>query len=191
MAPLMSAAAVLAMMLDTDPKIELVAHRSTFEASAETIAKVSADTPVIMGADGVARTEALLVSLFFHEASLKPDAAGDCEKEKTDPKTGMCLPGGTPRSFCGFQINESNFAMLKTTKGEIQSDFEVCTRSAITMLRASFAICRGRPQEELLGNYAFGRGTCGGPKGEGLGKSRTRVFFAKRLLARSIARGDQ
>lgn len=187
----MSAAAVLAMFLDTDPKIELVAHRDTFESSAVIIAKVSADSPVFTGPDGIARTEALYVSLFFHEGSLKPDAAGDCSKAETDPKTGMCLPGGTPHSFCGLQVHESNFAMLKTSKTEIQSDFEVCARASNTMLRASFAICRGRLQEDLLGNYASGGGLCGGPKGEGLGKSRTRVLFAKRLLARSIARGDQ
>lgn len=186
----MSAAAVLAMMLDTDPKIELVPYRDTFESSAIVIAKVAADSPIFAGSDGVERTEALLVGLGFHEASLKQDAAGDCKPSETNPKTGMCLPGGTPHSFCMFQINESNFAALKTTRAEIQSDFEVCARSALTMLRASFAICRGRPQEELLGNYASGGESCGGPKGQGLGKSRTRVLLAKRLRARSVARGD-
>ena len=186
----MSAAAVLAMMLNTDPKIETVAHRDTFESSAIVIAKVSADSPIFAGPDAVERTEALLVALGFHEGSLKPDAAGDCSPSETDPKTGMCLPGGTPHSFCMFQVHESNFAALKTTRTEVQSDFEVCARSAITMLRASLSICRGRPQEELLGNYASGGGLCGGPKGQGLAKSRTRVLLAKKLRARSVARGD-
>ena len=132
------------------------------------------------------RILSLLLAVGMFESTLRPDAEGDCFKktgERTVSVSGRCKDGSEARSFCMFQIGQSNFAALGVTKSEIQSDLRVCANAALTMMRASFAICRSRPFDEALSNYAYGKGRCGGPKGEGVLESRHRVAKAKYLFA--------
>lgn len=124
---------------------------------AEVIAKKSNAEPLFKGDDGPAKTAAIAISILLFESGIKPDAVGDC-LEKDDK--GMCLPGATPQSYCGFQIHRSNLATLGVTREQITTDFGVCVDAGWKMMRSSFSICRGRPVEEQLVHYASGGQTC-------------------------------
>ena len=151
----------------------------TFEPSARVmVAAAEADPLYPVQNDGVRRTLALLLSIGNFESALKPDAEGDCDT-KDRAASGMCKKGARGHSLCMFQINESNLKTLSTTRQEIQTDFGVCVRSATTMIRISFGVCRSRAPEDQLAQYAAGGGSCGGPKGEGLIESRHRMAKAR------------
>lgn len=139
----------------------------TYGRTAEAIARVSEASPVFAGEDGPARTAAMLVALAWFESSFRPDAAGDCDRKQPN---GMCAPGGRPRSFCLFQIGESNFAALGVTREQVQTDVDVCADAAIRMVRISFQVCRARPLEDRLGHYASGGSSC-----DGVAASRNRI----------------
>ena len=162
--------------------------KDTYAGTAAVIAQTSASSPLFEGRLGSLKTAVLYVALAWFESSLRPDAEGDCTDDKTHKAVasigGRCPAGATPHSFCLFQVSETNFASLGVSREQVQSSVDVCTDSASKMAHASFAICRtaGRPLDERLGNYAYGRGTCGGPKGEGLSESRHRMTKATWLF---------
>ena len=157
--------------------------RDTFEPSARVMVAVAESNPLYpVQTDGVKRTIALLLSIGNFESALKPDAEGDCDPKDRTP-SGMCKKGARGHSLCMFQINESNLKALGTTRQEIQSDFGVCVRSATTMIRTSFGVCRSRAPEDQLAQYAAGGGACGGSKGEGLMESRHRMAKARWIFA--------
>jgi hypothetical protein len=158
----------------------------TYGASARAIARVSLARPLFQGASGPAKTGALLAAVGLFESSLRPDAEGDCTKDGKGVKSvsGRCPPGATPHSWCFFQVNESNFATLGITRAQIQGSVEVCADAAIELAHVSFGICRARPLEDRLAQYAAGKGGCGGPNGEGLAESRHRVTKGRWLFER-------
>ena len=153
-------------------------YEATFEASARVLVKVAEEAPLYpRDQDGVRRTVALDLSIGNFEGALRQDAEGDCDEKKPD---GTCKKGSRPHSFCMFQIGESNFRALKITREQIQTDFEVCTRAAHTMIRISFGVCRSKADDDdRLAHYAHGGATCAGEKGEGLLESRHRMKKAK------------
>lgn len=155
----------------------------TFPESARVLVQVAETSPLYpVEQDGVRRTLALLLSLANFESALKPDAEGDCDaKDRT--KSGLCKPGARGHSLCMFQVGDSNLRTLGTTRDEIQKDLAVCTRSAVTLIKVSFGVCRSRASEDQLGQYAAGGSACGGPKGEGLLESRHRMAKAKWIFA--------
>lgn len=163
-----SPAWVLTLMTKSEPLPPK--WRPTFEASSVVIAGMSDELPVYAGVDGPSKTAALLVSLGWFESHFQPDATGDCDK--TDPTTGMCVPGSIPHSFCMFQVNETNFAGLGVTRDEIMTDFKTCARSALRMIRQSFTVCAAKPHEDRLDHYAAGGAGCKTPLRE---KGRHRI----------------
>jgi hypothetical protein len=76
----------------------------------------------------------------------------------------------------------SNLANLGLTKKEQLFDVETNLRAALKLMRISHRICRRRPPEDGLANYASGGGTCDVP--EGLVASRRRMKLAATLLRR-------
>lgn len=145
---------VLKLMFAVQP---VAPWTNTYESSAEVIAEESIHNPLFEGEDG-RKTAAILVALGKFEGALKPDAKGDCDK--TDEKTGMCVKGSKPHSFCMFQVNESNFARMGVTQDQMVTDFRVCTKTALRLAHESFRSCRSLPLEDRLNAYAEGRGGC-------------------------------
>ena len=155
----------------------------TFSESAQVLVQAAETSPLYpVEQDGVRRTLALLLSIANFESSLKPDAEGDCDPKDRE-KSGMCKKGARGHSLCMFQVGESNLKTLGTTRDEIQHDFAVCARSAVTLIKVSFGVCRAKAAEDQLAQYAAGGSACGGPKGEGLLESRHRMAKAKWIFA--------
>jgi len=148
---------VLSLMLAGQPR-ENIAWGDTYETTAAAIARGVKANPLFAGIDGEERTAAVLVSLGIFEGALKPNAQGDCDR--TNPVTGMCVPGSKPHSFCMFQINESNFNALSVTKDEILTDMNVCVGAALRMAKASFQACSAFPILDRLNQYATGGRRC-------------------------------
>lgn len=180
---MLSAAYVLALMLHPLPMFgeppESV--RATYERTAEAIAELSEERPLFAGEDGPARTAAVVVAVGRFESGLRPDAEGDCDRRNGT----ACV---RPRSFCLLQINETNFAGLRTTRKEIQEDIRACVRAGLAMMRESFRICRAVPIEEKLAWYAAGSGRCGATE-DAKKKSRHRMIAA-RLLFDAVPRSS-
>lgn len=146
-----------------------------YALTAESLVKVAEESPLYARQeDGVRRTLAQDLGIAFYESTFKPNAEGDCRPEDST-KTKLCKPGARGRSVCLFQVHESNHKALGVTREELLTSVEVCARAAHTMMRASFAVCRSRPLEERLSQYAYGGSTCGGPKNEGVLESRHRM----------------
>ena len=155
----------------------------TFPESAATLVQIAESSPLYPSeTDGVRRTLALLLSVANFESALKPDAEGDCDARDRD-KSGMCKKGARGHSLCMFQVGDSNLKALGTNREAILTDLAVCTRSALTLIRISFGVCRSRAPEDQLAQYAAGGGSCGGPKGEGLLESRHRMAKARWIFA--------
>jgi hypothetical protein len=140
-------------------------YADTFPATAAAIEKVAHESPLYDTDDGVVRTVAELVSLSFHESRFDPRAI---DKTKT--------------SFGLAQVDASNLANLGLSRHEELFDPETNLRAAIKLMRISHRLCRRRPIEDGLANYASGGGTCSVP--EGLKASRQRMRFAAALLRR-------
>lgn len=157
---MVSAEWVLLLMLKGQPAP--VPWRSTYEGTAEAIARASDASPLFEGEHGPAKTAAVLVATAIAESALKPDAVGD---------------NGT--SFCLLQVNQSNFASLGVTRARVQEDVGTCVSAALRLMHGSFRVCRGRPLLERLGHYASGGPTCGG-----LAASRSRMGRALQLFER-------
>jgi hypothetical protein len=138
-------------------------YADTFPATAAAIDKVAHEEPLYDDDDGVVRTAVELVSLAFHESRFDPRAVA---------KDGS--------SFGLTQIDTSNLATLGLTRKEELFDIETNLRAALKLMRISHRICRGRPPEDGLANYASGGGTCSIP--QGLIESRRRMRLAAALL---------
>jgi hypothetical protein len=140
-------------------------YADTFPATAAAIEKVAHESPLYEDDDGIVRTVAELVSLSFHESRFDPRAV---DKGK--------------QSFGLTQIDASNLSNLGLAKHEQLFDPETNLRAALKLMRISHHLCRRRPPEDGLANYASGGGTCSVP--EGLEASRRRMRFAAALLRR-------
>jgi len=106
-----------------------------------------------------------LVSLTFHESRFDTHAVDK-----------------TKQSFGLAQIDASNLANLGLSHKEELFDAETNLRAALKLMKISHRLCRGRPREDGLANYASGGGGCSVP--EGLVDSRRRMKLAAALLAK-------
>lgn len=176
---------IVALMIALQPTAP---WRSTYEASARAYATVALDAPLFKGDKATERTAALFVSVAWFESRFDQKALGDRKCIERDSKTGKCTKEGEPQSICAFQVGVSNLAGLGKTKADLLGDIMVCTRAAREMMRISFRVCANRSAEDLLGHYASGGETCGGPAREdgrlsaGLVASRNRMGKAIDLL---------
>lgn len=150
MSPLASWA--LAAMISLQPKAP---WRSTYESTAEAIAKVSTAEP-LFDDNGPHRTAALLVSLAWHESRFKLDAASKNQW------------------FCLYQVGREHLGDVKAAT----HDAEVCTRAAVKLIRQSFETCKHLPKFEQLTMYVSGR--CG----HGTKSSYGRMWLGDRLVRR-------
>lgn len=128
----------------------------TYERTAEAIARVSDREPLFaMEDNGPERTASLLVAIAWYESRLKPNAKSRNGKW-----------------YCLYQIGKS---YLPDPERSL-TDPEMCTRTAVRLIRKSFDTCKARPVEERLAGYVSGQ--CG----RGGVESRYRFFLAKKLL---------
>ena len=128
--------------------------RSTYEKTAEAIARVAESEP-LFDDRGEERTASLLVSIAWYESRLKPN---------TRSKNGQW--------FCLYQVHKRYLPDPQ----KALDDPEVCTRAAIKIIRASLQTCAKRPLDDRLA--LFMSGTCD----KGLPESRYRMFLAGKLL---------
>lgn len=161
--------------------------KDTFESTAEAFAENAIASPLFKDDDG-RKTASVMISLAWFEGSLKPNAEGDHDCLKRDPRTKKCtqIDLTRPHSFCTFQINDSNFGTLGVTKDQLLTDIKVCTATALRMMKKSFTICSGRSVEDLLNWYAVGTNTCPLTVEQDKGRHRMRkglwIFTHKPLL---------
>ncbi len=148
----LSAAWIAGMMVALEPSAP---WRSTYDKTAEAIAKVAEAEPLFDG--DAPKTAALLVSVAWHESRLKPNAVSSNGKW-------VCL----------YQVDKRHLEDWK----KAVDDPEVCTRAAMKLLRQSLAACAKQPADDRLA--FFMSGTCT----KGLPESRYRMFLAKKLLAK-------
>lgn len=141
---------IVGLMVALEPRAP---WRATYERTAEAIARVAEEEPLFDG--DVARTATLLVSVAWHESRLRPDARS---------ANGQWL--------CLYQVDKRHVA----DPAKLLSDPEACTRAAMTILRASLARCKSRPEGDRLA--FFMSGACD----KGVPQSRYRMFLAKKLL---------
>ncbi len=174
----------LAAMIAKQPE-NLTPWADTYADTAEAFVTVAEESPLHKPEnDGVRRTVADFVSVAWFEGRFNPVAKGDCRNKTSDGKCSGTDP--QYQSFCTFQIGKSNFEHLKVTEASLLSDTLTCTRAASKMMKISASICRGRPADEWLANYAAGSGECGraARNGEraGVRESRHRVNLSLWLL---------
>lgn len=128
---------------------------STYERTAEAIARAAESEPLFDVAErGEERTAALLVAIAWYESRLNPSAKS---------KNG--------RFYCLYQLERSHLAEPQ----KALDDPEVCTRTAMKLLRESLAKCKSRAPDERLAAFMSGQCDRGGPE------SRYRMFLAKKL----------
>ena len=140
---------ILSLMIAMQPNAP---WRDSYESTAQAIAKVVAEEePLFAGEMGREKTAAVLVSIAWFESTFDPHATGD-----------------HGRSHGLYQIQG---------KGEL-SDPVDATRAALSLVRASFRVCRARTMDERLGWYAAGGNDCE----RGLRESRHRLLKAKWLV---------
>lgn len=166
----------LTAMLAIQPA-QVTPWADTYQDTAEVFAKVAEESPLFKGSDGVQQTVSWFISTAWFEGRFDPHAKGDgqCIEKSED---GKCLKKGPPQSFCMFQIGKSNFDYLKVTEEELLGSTELCTRTALKMMKISMGVCKGHPMDEWLGHYASGGTEC-----LGLTESRHRVNKAKWVFA--------
>ncbi len=142
-------------------------YADTFPATAAAIERVAHESPLYDDddADAIVKTVTELVSLTFHESRFDPRAVDK-----------------TKQSFGLAQIDVSNLTNLGLTSKEELFDAETNLSAAIALMKISHRLCRARPREDALANYASGGGTCAVP--EGLVASRRRMKLAAALLAK-------
>ncbi len=128
----------------------------TFEKTAEAIARVAESEPLFDVADhGEERTATLLVAIAWYESRLKPSATS---------KNG--------RWFCLYQLDRSYLPDAKKSL----TDPEMCTRSAVKILRRSLEQCKARAPEERLAAFMSGQCDRGGVE------SGYRMFLSNKLM---------
>lgn len=187
---------ILAAMTTKEPN---AAWKASYATTAEAFAVVAEDSPLFGGDDGVKRTAALELAVTWFESTFAPDAVGDktcVEYAWHGPVLGYawgfpyyatgCARRGEARSFCLFQVGESNFAFLGVTRDQIMADRETCARAGVTMLRVSMEICKGRSSSDVLAHYAAGGATCP-QEGAAVRDSRNRMGLAAQFFARPDA----
>jgi hypothetical protein len=131
-------------------------YASTYEKTAEAIARVSESEPLFAPEDnGEERTATLLVALAWYESRLKPNAKS---------KDG--------RFYCLYQIGKSYLPEPE----KALTDPEVCTRAAVKIIKRSLQVCSARPLPERLAIYISGVCERGGVE------SRYRMHLANKLL---------
>jgi len=162
---------VLGTMINLQPHAP---WETSYGRTAEVLAKIAAEEPLFAGEDGPRKTASWFVSVAWFESNFNPKAEGDCRVQDAKKR---CI--AQPQSFCLFQIGSSNFASLGVNLHAIMNDPEVCTRAARKMMKISIGVCRSRPIEDWLGQYASGGENCGG-----LVESRHRVNKAKWIFGR-------
>lgn len=150
----------LQLMLKAQPTNN-VPWKDTYPATAEAIAEAAAAHPLFKGENGDKRTVSVMVAVADFESKFNPKAVGDCPDKDSN---GMCVPGSEPRSFCTFQIHNSNFKFLGVTKMQLLEDTKLCATSGLRMMHKSFETCKGWKPTELLNQYATGGGVCVRPK---------------------------
>ena len=157
---------VLKLMLVAQPAAP---WRSSYESTAVAIAEAANAQPLPFADDAAARTAALLVATARFESAFKQDAEGDPLR-------------GEPQSFCLLQVGKSNFAQLGVTRELMQHDIKTCVRTGLRMMHISFNVCRSRPIDERLNQYATGGGSCVQPKhDEGGHRVRLALWLYKRV----------
>lgn len=169
---------VLSVMLALEPSSPL---KDTFDASAEVFAASAMKSPLFCTKqeDGSCaptdadkrKTAAFYVSVGWFEGAFQQDAKGDCDQKKPD---GTCVKGATPRSFCMFQIHETNLKGLGYTKDELLTDFSKCVEAGNRLMRSSFRVCSAHPLPDRLRWYAGGGNGCP-TNGDAAKKSQHRV----------------
>lgn len=181
---------VLAMLIDAEKNATASPYWHFYDDTADAISIVATLMPLFPGADGPLRTAAVLASVQWFESNGNVAALGDCLRK--DDK-GRCLIDkatgeniGDPQSFGLYQIGQSNFYSLGVTRDDMTTSTVSQTFAAREMMRRSFVVCRGRAEDDLLGNYASGGSTCGG-----LEKSGHRMRKAKWLFDRSKERASE
>lgn len=185
---LTTAAVVLSMLNDAEPGTS--PYRSLYAANADAIATVANASPLFAGPDGPLKSAAVYASLQWFESNGNVAAEGDCRFLTKDFHCDTARPDkGDPQSFGLYQIGRSNFAFLDVTKEAMTGDAVAQTWAAQKMITVSFGVCRGRPEDELLTQYASGGGACTDPKG--IVKSRHRMLKSKWLFSRAKAKKDQ
>lgn len=151
---------VLGIMVAMEPT---AAWRNTYPDTAEAISHEALEYPLFADDDG-RRTASVFVSLGWFEGTFQPNAEGDCVNasgQRVEKVREITCPKGTrPRSFCLFQIHETNLRGLDVTRDQLQSDVRVCTRTAGRLVHDSFKMCRSRPLDARLNWYATGGDTC-------------------------------
>jgi hypothetical protein len=137
-------------------------YLDTFPATAAAIDRAAHAAPLYDGENGVAETAAELVALAYYESRFDPKAV---DKKRT--------------SYGLTQIDASNLGQLGLTLPQL-FDAETNLNAALRLMHISHRLCRHRPREERLANYASGGPTCSVP--EGLNESRRRMKLALALL---------
>lgn len=155
---------ILSVMLALEPSSP---WKETFDATADVFAESAFASPLFTSrnADGSRvvtdddrrKTAALYLSVGWFEGRFQQDAQGDCPDKRPD---GTCAKGSRPRSFCMFQINETNLKGLGYTKEDILTDFSKCVEAGNRLLRGSFRVCAAQPLPDRLRWYAGGGGAC-------------------------------
>lgn len=181
-----TAAVVLGMLLDAEPAASASPYRAFYDATADAITAVANAAPLFAGPDGPLKSAAVYASLQWFESNGNVAAEGDCQfLTKENQCDRARADKGNPQSFGLFQIGQSNFTFLETTREIMTSDPLAQTWAAQKMIAVSFAVCRGRPEDDLLGQYASGGDTCGG-----VTKSQHRLRKAKWLFSRAKAKKE-
>ena len=107
-----------------------------------------AEQPLFPGADGRAKTAALLASIAAHESTFRADVENG--RARGD--------GGS--SWCFMQLHIGSGKTVEGWTGaEVTSDRKLCFRAGLHIARESFRMCNASPANEKLSAYASGQ--CG------------------------------
>jgi soluble lytic murein transglycosylase-like protein len=131
---------------------------------AAAIDRVSHESPVYGGEDGVVRTAAELVAITYYESTFRPDAVKD---DAGGDSVGLA------------QVNVSNLRALRMTRDDLLDPVKNLL-AATRLIRASHKMCAGRPYTDRLAHYASGGATCSVEAG--IKASRLRVKLGVQLL---------
>ena len=128
--------------------------RATYEETAIAIAEtVQENAPLYADDETRIKTAATLVALARFESAFNPTAVGD---------------------------NGASHGLYQQQRDGELHDVREATRVALSQIRISGRICRGRNRGELLGWYAAGGDGCSNPRG--LQQSRNRMNLAFKLV---------
>jgi Transglycosylase SLT domain len=133
----------------------------SYPTTATALAYAAEDAPLFKGPHGTEQTVALLLSIAWFESRFDPSARGD-----HGASLGLFqIAPGTAGSF--------------VAKDDLL-DPALAARTALRLVRQSFAICQERPQDERLAWYTHGGPDC---SPLGVSTSRNRMLKAAWLFA--------